>query len=120
LVNETPVFADVNAVRLLLDHGADVNAFDTAGRTALMYAAGSDLLQTDVVKLLIDRGADVNAKDRHTLSADAGLTVLDIAKQHGDTPVVDALVKAGAKTSQHTSPVLKPVRGNTIQTAIQR
>ena len=116
----TAFLADVNTVRLLLDRGADVNAFDIAGRTPLMYAAVSDLLPADVVKLLIDRGADINAKSRHTLSADAGLTALDIAKSHGDTPVVDVLVKAGAKSSQQTTPVLKPVRGNTIQAAIQR
>jgi ankyrin repeat protein len=116
----TAVFADVNTIRLLLDRGADVNAFDPAGRTALMYAAVSDLVQVDVVKLLIERGADVNAKDRHTLSGDAGLTVLDIAKLQGDTPVVDVLVKAGAKGSSKTTPALKAVRGNTIQAAIQR
>ena len=54
----------MNAVRLMLDHGADVNAVDPLGRTPLMYAAASDLLPLDVVKLLIERGADVNAKDR--------------------------------------------------------
>ena len=56
-------FGDANAVRLMLDHGADVNAFDPLGRTPLMYAAASDLLDLDVVKLLVERGADVNAKD---------------------------------------------------------
>jgi len=117
---ETAFLADINTVRLLLDRGADVNAFDMAGRTPLMYAAVSDLLLAGVVKLLIDRGADINAKDRHTLSADAGLTALDMAKSHGDTPVVDVLVKAGATSSQQTPPSLKPVRGNTIQAAIER
>ena len=58
-------FGDVNAVRLLLDHGANVNAVDPLGRTALMYAAASDLLPLDEVKLLVERGADVNAKDAH-------------------------------------------------------
>ena len=60
---DTAFLGDVNAVRVMLDHGADVNAFDPLGRTPLMYAAGSDLLPVDVVKLLIERGADVNAKD---------------------------------------------------------
>jgi ankyrin repeat protein len=40
----TAVLGDVNSVRLLLDHGADVNAVDPLGRTPLMYAAASDLL----------------------------------------------------------------------------
>jgi ankyrin repeat protein len=119
-LQESAMHAGVNTVRLLLDRGADVNASDDAGRTPLMIAAVSDLIQTDVVKLLIERGADVNAKDRHTLSADAGLLPLDIAKSHGDTPLVDILMKAGAKSSQKESIVLKPVRENTIQAAVQR
>jgi ankyrin repeat protein len=65
---------DKNAVRLMLDHGADVNALDPLGRTPLMYAAASDLLALDVVKLLIERGADVNAKDSHKQGGDSGLT----------------------------------------------
>ena len=110
---------DVNAVRLMLDHGADVNAFDPLGRTPLMYAAASDLLDLDVVKLLVERGADVNAKDAHKQGGDTGLTVLDIAKLHGDTPVVQWLIKSGAKGTSASAPVLKARRENTIQRAIQ-
>ncbi|MEO7145855.1 MAG: ankyrin repeat domain-containing protein [Bryobacteraceae bacterium] len=113
------VFGDVNAVRQMLDHGADVNAVDPLGRTALIYAAASDLLPLDVVKLLVERGADINAKDGHKLSGDYGLTVLDVARLHGETPVVEWLVKSGAKGATPTSPVLKARRGNTIQSAIQ-
>src|SRR5207244_3714456 len=104
----------------LIDHGADVNAVDPTGRTPLIYAAVSDLLQLDVVKLLADRGADVNANDKHKESGDAGLSVLDIAKLHGNTPIVDFLVKAGAKTTPQREPALKPVLSNTLSAAIQR
>ena len=55
-------WGDAKAVRLLVDRGADVNARDADGRTALMLACNSDTLSLDVVKLLIARGADVNAK----------------------------------------------------------
>jgi ankyrin repeat protein len=110
---------DVNAVRLMLDHGANANAVDPLGRTPLMYAAASDLLAVDVVKLLIERGADVNAKDNHKQGGDSGLTVLDIAKLHGDTPVVAWLVKSGAKGTAASPPALKLRRENTIQSAIQ-
>jgi ankyrin repeat protein len=50
------------AVALLLDLGADVNARDTVdGRTALMGAAHKG--RNDVVQLLVDRGADLAAHD---------------------------------------------------------
>jgi ankyrin repeat protein len=110
---------DVNAVRLMLDHGADVNAIDPLGRTALMYAAASDLLPLDVVKMLVEHGASVNVKDGHKQAGDFGLTALDIAKLHGETPVVDYLVKSGATGTAQSPPVLKPRRENTIQSAIQ-
>src|SRR5689334_5745151 len=112
-------FGDVNAVRLLLDHGANVNAVDPLGRTALMYAAASDLLPLDEVKLLVERGADVNARDTHKMGGDSGLTVLDIARLHGETPVVEQLVKYGAKGTAPSMPVLKTRSENTIQSAIQ-
>lgn len=117
---ETAYLADVTTVRMLLDHGADVNAVDPTGRTPLMYAAVSDLLAVDVVKLLIARGANVNAVDKHVQADDEGWTVLDIAKTHGDTPVVAALITAGAKGTAQVAPALKPARNNTIRTAIER
>ncbi len=116
---DVAVLGDANAVRLMLDHGADVNAFDGLGRTPLMYAAASDLLALDVVQLLIERGADVNALNRHKNSGDAGLSVLDIAKLHGDTPIVDLLVKSGAKGTGRKPPVLQARMDNTPRNAIQ-
>jgi hypothetical protein len=107
-------FGDVNAVRFTLDHGANVNAADPVGRTVLMYAAVSDLLPLDEVKLLIERGADVNAKSH------SGQTALDIAKLHGDTPIVDLLMKSGAAGRTAAPPALKLQRGNTVQAAVQR
>src|SRR4029079_16924214 len=90
---EITALGDIAAVRVLLDKGADVNAFDPFGRTPLMYAAISDLLPVDVAKLLIERGADVNAVTRHKQAGDTGWTVLDIARSHGANPMVDLLVK---------------------------
>ncbi len=110
---------DVNAVRQALDHGASPNAVDPLGRTPLMYAVASDLLNLDVVRLLVERGAGINARDSHQSSGDAGLSVLDIARGHGETPVVAWLVKAGAKGTTPSQPVLKSRRQNNIRSAIQ-
>ena len=58
---------NVDAVRLLLDRGADVNAREKyKGQTALMWAAAER--HPAVVKLLLDRGADwkVRSFDRET------------------------------------------------------
>lgn len=114
-------FADASTVRMLLDRGGDVNAFDSTGRTPLMYAAASELLPVDVVKLLLERGADVNAKSKHEQSKDTGLTSLDMARWFGNTPVVDALLKAGAQssgTAAYAAP--KPRPAATRQAAIER
>ena len=54
---------NTDAVRTLLENGADPNLKETAnGQTALMFAAASD--RVDVVKLLMSRGADLHATSR--------------------------------------------------------
>src|SRR5215468_4698477 len=62
-------FGSLEAVRLLLDKGADVNAKNAAGATALMWAA-TDLGK---VRLLVERGANVNA------ASNLGHTALELA-----------------------------------------
>lgn len=61
---------DLNEVKRLLQRGADVNAQDQNGTSALMMAAGN----LDIVKLLVSHGAYINANDN------TGRTVLDEAK----------------------------------------
>ena len=52
---------DVEAVRRLLRAGADVNAQDDEGWTALIAAAQKGL--APVVELLLEEGADVDKKN---------------------------------------------------------
>jgi ankyrin repeat protein len=118
-LQNTAVFGDLNAIRLMLEHGAEVNAFDPLGRTPLMYAVISDLLPLEAVKLLVEHGADVNARNQHTKAGDAGLTVLDIAKLNGRTPIVEYLEARGAKSSTQSAIALHPRQGNTIRRAVQ-
>lgn len=118
-LQDVAVFGDMKTAQTLLDHGADVKAYDPLGRTALMYAATSDALPLDEVKLLIARGADVNATSKHPNAGDEGLTVLDMAKRKGDTPIVRLLVAAGAKSGAKTPVVLSPRVKNDLRLAIQ-
>ncbi|MBP2664915.1 MAG: Ankyrin repeat (many copies) [Firmicutes bacterium] len=74
-------------VRQLLDQGADVNARDKAGQTALMMAVCNS--HADVVNVLLQRGADITARDSK------GNTSISMAKAKNDRRVLEALVQAG-------------------------
>lgn len=54
-------------VDVLLEHGADMNAKNNGGVTALMSAAGGGHLE--IVKTLIKHGADMNARAEHDWTA---------------------------------------------------
>jgi ankyrin repeat protein len=81
------LYGDAPSVRTLIARGADVNAANDEGATALMWAA-SDL---EVARLLIDAGADVNAR-----SADGRSPLLIAAGIRGAAPVVRLLLDKGA------------------------
>lgn len=71
------------------DKGADVNAKDSNGMTALMVA--ETMSRFEVIKLLLDKGADVNAKDNN------GQTVLSYASYFINDGIVNLLKAHGAK-----------------------
>lgn len=53
----------------LISKGADVNAKDNDGKTALIHATGRGRRHIETVKVLLGRGADVNAKDNNGKTA---------------------------------------------------
>jgi len=54
-------YGQIEAVRLLIEKGADINTKNNNGSTALHAAAF--LAHPEIVKLLLDKGADVNARN---------------------------------------------------------
>ncbi len=124
LTGETPLMACAgtgvtDAVRELLDYGANVNARETEGdQTALMWAAAEG--HADVIRLLVDHGADINAKSRiepfaepHIIEVPSvtglnfprsirfrkftgGYTALQFAAQQGNVESAKAMLEAEA------------------------
>src|SRR5258708_32648224 len=88
----------VDAVKVLLDNGANVNAKETWGdTTALMWAVSQKY--PPVVKLLIERGADVNARSKFVPSASG-------RGFEGTTPVA---ARAKQSPEEHASGLLTPL-----------
>ena len=94
---ETPLYwasnsrnsKDVSVVRLLLEHGADINVQYDDGRTPLHTASYNGALE--VVRVLLEHGADVEMKSRQ------GNTALQEAAERGHDEVVELLQEHGAK-----------------------
>ncbi|NDH10052.1 MAG: ankyrin repeat domain-containing protein, partial [Gammaproteobacteria bacterium] len=85
----------VAVVRDLLASGADVNAKNSHGITALMFAARVE--HVAVVRDLLASGADVNAKDSH------GSTALMHAASAEHVEVVRLLIEKGANVNAQTA-----------------
>ncbi len=79
---------DHQAVRSLLKDGADVNAPQGDGATALHWAAY--LEDADLTAMLIGAGARVDTPNNY------GITPLALAAGNGNAAIIDQLLKAGA------------------------
>lgn len=82
------VAGDATAVSALIAKGADVNARNSYGWTALSHAARAG--NTELVKLLLAHGADANARDQ------SGWTPLMRAAMKGHAEAVRVLLEHGA------------------------
>jgi ankyrin repeat protein len=86
-------YGSLDAMKLLLDAGAEVNAKNAFDVTALLWCA-SDLAK---VRLLVDKGANVNARSKQ------GRTPLLIAAAHdANSETVKLLIEKGADVSART------------------
>ena len=92
-------FGHVDAARVLLERGADVNALSRNEhiQTAAIHAASASNEQGsgeetryELVKLVLDHGADPN------LPQAGGFTAMDAARQNGDKRVEQLLLDRGA------------------------
>jgi ankyrin repeat protein len=87
-------------VRALLAAGADVNARDGRGQTALMKGAAAG--NTDAVQLLLKAGAEVNARDNEGKTAliqaadQTSYTEVGGKRQYTAPAAIEALLAAGA------------------------
>jgi ankyrin repeat protein len=86
---------DIEKVKSLLDKGADINARNEYGYTALMMAV-ERARDVKLVNLLLDKGADVNAKNNNNDKYKLNQTALIYASIYEETEVVIALLEKGA------------------------
>ncbi|HEX6163856.1 MAG TPA: ankyrin repeat domain-containing protein [Vicinamibacterales bacterium] len=87
---------DAAAVKALLKNGADVNAAQGDGMTALHWAATNG--DAALTQMLLSAGANIRATTRL-----GGITPLLMASQAGHAQVVAALLAAGADANSSTA-----------------
>jgi uncharacterized protein len=95
-VADAAMKGDTGTVRALLRDGADVNAAQGDGMTALHWAAQRG--DVEMAKILVYAGANVKATTRL-----GGYTPLLLASREGDAPMLAALLDAGADPDAATT-----------------
>lgn len=86
-------FRQGEAVRLLIEAGADVHAAARNPMRVTGLHAAAAARSPEIARMLLERGAQANARQQ------AGYTALHAAAQHGDAALVDLLLAHGADAS---------------------
>ena len=81
---------NLEVVKFLVDHGANINQKSCEGSTAIMPAILKG--QTDVIRFLLSKNADTNYKT----TSGYKFSPLQLACQLGHTDIVRCLIEAGA------------------------
>jgi hypothetical protein len=95
LLSRPTARVSVVQVQALRDRGADVNATDENGGTALLAAAYAG--NTECIRYLVSKGADVNAVVPNNV------TPLMVACHLGDTDAAKYLISKGANVNAGTT-----------------
>jgi hypothetical protein len=104
-------------LRRLLEVGAPANAPNEFGKTALMYAAQFDLV--DTAKVLLDYGADVNAQTEQEPGCEINVaigerTALMYVAENASLPLLELILQAGA------NPQARDSRGGSVLDYLSR
>lgn len=83
-------FGYPEAVSLLIDRGAEVDAFGRGWMTGTALHSGASRLQSEVVRVLLEAGANPDVRQS------GGWTPLHAAAMNGDLASVELLLAAGA------------------------
>ena len=78
---------DVELAKVLIEHGANVNAVDESGRSPLILAIESSFEPS--VMALVEAGADPNVQDS------SGRTALHLASRRGRREIIELLLRLG-------------------------
>jgi serine/threonine-protein phosphatase 6 regulatory ankyrin repeat subunit B len=78
---------DLEIIKSLVVHGADINQKDQYFWSPIIYAAGNG--RTEILKYLVDNGADINVK------TSSGRNALHFCAVYGQQKSIDILLEAG-------------------------